>query len=68
MQALPKVQRCQANVRERAKYILEEIKTDEAAVVRKFRRTAIETVTVKFTTAVDKRNCNLWGGRDENFR
>lgn len=56
-------QTSKSNVSEHIKHIFEEGELEEKSVVRKFRTTAIETVTVRFTTAADKRNCNLWGGR-----
>ncbi len=48
-------QTSKSNVSEHIKHIFEEGELEEKSVVRKFRRTAIEKVIVRFTTAVDKR-------------
>ena len=47
-------QTSKSNISEHIKHIFEEEELDEKSVVRKFRTTAAENVTIRFATAVDK--------------
>ena len=47
-------QTSKSNVSEHIKHIFEEGELEEKSVVRKFRTTAAENVTIRFATAVDK--------------